>query len=626
MEKVISINFQGRVIPIEETAYNNLKRYTESLRTHFAREESSDEIINDIENRIAELFDERLKRGAPCINNIDVNAVIDNIGRLEDIEAAEGEDPSTGKNPGERQGQSASVPLNRGRFYRSEDDKVIAGVCSGIAARTGIYPIFIRILFVLLFGVVFWVYIILWIIVPSQSVQTSVTRRLFRNPDDKRIAGVCGGLSAYFNTGSNIMRLIFLVPFIISIISGGVHAMWWNWHFGFGPRILFGGLGSTMLLAYIILWIAVPYASSASEKLEMKGEKVDINSIKATSQAMAGTPPRRHRSGLGHVIAIIFKAFFFLIAGSVALGMFGVLIGLVFGGVALMPFTDFFVQNSTMHVMAWVGAMLLLGIPLLSLITWGVRRMTGARSPRRNYLGYVFTVLWIAGLLCVINVIATMVREFSAKYSHEEAVAVSHPNSNKWYVKVSNDALPGNAKWHFGWYNNDDDDEIDNDPFRIVNSTSLWVNSVKVKVAQSPDSLFHMYKVVSSRGKTEMEAQERASHVEFTIAQHDSIITLPKGFTVSNKDKFRDQRVLVVVEVPVGKGIQIDKSIRRYEWFDVDVNDKHYRIYRHGRHHRHKRHAWHDKWNDRDYIMTTNGLKNSEDTAIEENTQWSDED
>lgn len=56
MKKVININFQGRVIPIEEDAYENLKKYVESLRQYFANEEGKEEIINDIENRIAELF------------------------------------------------------------------------------------------------------------------------------------------------------------------------------------------------------------------------------------------------------------------------------------------------------------------------------------------------------------------------------------------------------------------------------------------------------------------------------------------------------------------------------------------------------------------------------------------
>ena len=64
MKKVININFQGRVIPIEETAYEMLQNYISTLRSYFANEEGRDEIINDIENRIGELFDEKLKKGA----------------------------------------------------------------------------------------------------------------------------------------------------------------------------------------------------------------------------------------------------------------------------------------------------------------------------------------------------------------------------------------------------------------------------------------------------------------------------------------------------------------------------------------------------------------------------------
>ena len=56
MKQVININFQGRVVPIEVSAFDLLKNYTESLSRHFANEEGKDEIINDIESRIAELL------------------------------------------------------------------------------------------------------------------------------------------------------------------------------------------------------------------------------------------------------------------------------------------------------------------------------------------------------------------------------------------------------------------------------------------------------------------------------------------------------------------------------------------------------------------------------------------
>ena len=89
MKKVISINFQGRVLPIEETAYEQLKEYIDSLRTYFAAEEGKDEIINDIEGRLAELFSDRLKNGQNCITEATVSEVISSIGRPSDLEAAE---------------------------------------------------------------------------------------------------------------------------------------------------------------------------------------------------------------------------------------------------------------------------------------------------------------------------------------------------------------------------------------------------------------------------------------------------------------------------------------------------------------------------------------------------------
>jgi len=85
MKKVININFQGRVIPIEETAYEILQQYIVSLRKYFANEEGRDEIINDIEGRIAELFSDRLKKGATCITDEDVNAVIASMGSHDDF-------------------------------------------------------------------------------------------------------------------------------------------------------------------------------------------------------------------------------------------------------------------------------------------------------------------------------------------------------------------------------------------------------------------------------------------------------------------------------------------------------------------------------------------------------------
>src|ERR1700743_1689135 len=90
MKKIININFHSRVVPIEETAYEILQQYIESLRRYFANEEGRDEIVSDIENRFSELFAENLKKGAVCITDADVNVIITSMGRPEEFEEEDG--------------------------------------------------------------------------------------------------------------------------------------------------------------------------------------------------------------------------------------------------------------------------------------------------------------------------------------------------------------------------------------------------------------------------------------------------------------------------------------------------------------------------------------------------------
>src|SRR5215207_7225717 len=89
MKKIININLAGRVVPIEDSAYEILKRYIESLRRYFAHEEGRDEIISDIESRISELMNEKVKKGAAAITDADVEEIIASMGRVEDFEQAE---------------------------------------------------------------------------------------------------------------------------------------------------------------------------------------------------------------------------------------------------------------------------------------------------------------------------------------------------------------------------------------------------------------------------------------------------------------------------------------------------------------------------------------------------------
>src|SRR6187549_2907379 len=135
MKQVININFQGRVVPIEVTAFDLLKSYTESLNRHFANEEGKEEIINDIESRIGELFQERITKGATCITDDDVHAIIKNMGRPEEFESMDDTQAQPGAAAAAEEQSTAGNSQQPGnkRLCRDEEDKVLGGVCCGLA-------------------------------------------------------------------------------------------------------------------------------------------------------------------------------------------------------------------------------------------------------------------------------------------------------------------------------------------------------------------------------------------------------------------------------------------------------------------------------------------------------------
>ena len=101
---------------------------------------------------------------------------------------------------------------------------------------------------------------------------------------------------AYFNIGVWIPRLIFTLPFFISIL-GNIFGNHWG-AFNDFPDVVFGSFGGTLVVTYIILWMVVPFATTASEKLEMRGEKVDLESIKNTIQEeLQGVKGRSEKLG-----------------------------------------------------------------------------------------------------------------------------------------------------------------------------------------------------------------------------------------------------------------------------------------------------------------------------------------
>ena len=142
MKKTLNVNLNGSVFTIDEDAYNLLDNYLSSLRVCFQKEEGASEIIADFEARIAELFSERNRLGHQVITLEHVEDVITRVGKPADF--AEVED-----NEENKQAMENDPGKSKKKFYRNTNDKLIGGVCSGIAAYFGWSVVAVRIIFII---------------------------------------------------------------------------------------------------------------------------------------------------------------------------------------------------------------------------------------------------------------------------------------------------------------------------------------------------------------------------------------------------------------------------------------------------------------------------------------------
>lgn len=138
MKKNITINLCGRLYQIDEDAYELLSQYMDTLRAYFRKSEGGEEIANDIEERVAELFDELRAQGVLAITIEHVQQVIHQIGQVEEIASENPENSGNQEDSDSFSTSSAKVTnLVRKKFFRDSQNKVLAGVFAGCAQYFG---------------------------------------------------------------------------------------------------------------------------------------------------------------------------------------------------------------------------------------------------------------------------------------------------------------------------------------------------------------------------------------------------------------------------------------------------------------------------------------------------------
>jgi phage shock protein PspC (stress-responsive transcriptional regulator) len=583
MKQVININFHGQVVPIEVSAFDLLKQYTASLDNYFANEEGKEEIINDIESRIAELFQERLKKGVTCITDDDVNAIIKSMGRPEEFEAEDGTSSSQSSSSSSSYANTHQSYYNAGtstgarRLYRDENDKILGGVCAGLANYFGIDIVIVRIIFVVLaisFGFGLIPYIILWIAVPSSATKVigGTRKRMFRDPDDKKIAGVCSGIGNYFGINAWIPRIFFLLPFLSFAFRG-------HWGFMDFPNFFRFGFSPGALIIYIILWLVIPEATTTAEKLEMKGEKVDLNSIKnsvveemkgvqqkaerlghearafaeakgKTMGAEMGSAARRSGRSLGDVIVFIVKAFAYFILGCFGLAFVIALFSFAVVSIGLFPLKDYLLTDGWQNIFAWGTLLFFIAIPVIGIITWIIRRLAKIRT-NSKVLRFTFFGLWLIGLFCFISMIVSVAKDFkSANSINEEEIALSDPGLSKLELTSSSATK---RYYRNNW--------LRFEPFQNLDDDTVFVQNVSVKIIKATNDSFRVTMIKMANGNSRRAADTLARLIKFNVTQKDSLLQLDKGIAITKDNKFRNQRVIITVYVPVGKQIRVGNNV-----------------------------------------------------------------
>lgn len=500
MKKTVTVNIGGAFFHVDEDAYEILNKYLETIRGYFINTPGCDEIMSDIEIRIAEMFKEMLNITKEVITINDVNTVIATMGKPEDYIDAENSDENNAKSTeGEFKTNTQGAFKNK-RIYRDPDNRVLGGVCSGIGAYFGIDPVWIRILFVIMF-----------------------------------------------------------------------------FAFGTGPFL------------YFILWIIIPKAKTTAEKLEMRGEPVTAENIgKTIREEMEGVKDsinnisndlkskktqNQLQTGINRIVEFVTEL------AKLAFKLAGKIIGLVFLAAALfltfifisLLITGDFVINISDEIvsdfgfydllqliftgnldltLAILAVSLLVLVPLISLMLGGIKLLFNTKHNFKA-LGATLGILWIVAILLTVFSIYSTAKDFAKTGEYSQTVNL--PAGDTIYISAIETVFDNDMKIILF------DDE--RSAIFSANKDSIYLCYPKLNIVKSDNDSATFEIKQFARGKTKKIAADRAAGIHYEFAYSENQLILNNFFTASTNDKFRAQYLNLMLNIPEGKTVYLDKSL-----------------------------------------------------------------
>ncbi|WP_047244994.1 PspC domain-containing protein [Maribacter thermophilus] len=488
MNKTVNINLANMLFHIDEDAYNKMRRYLESIRRSFADTPGSDEILADIEARIAELFYEKLENERQVITQKEVDEVIAIMGQPEDYMVDEDifEDEPKSK-------KAKSSPNRVKKLYRDIDHKYVAGVSAGLAHYLGIDPIWIRLL---------WIFLTI------------------------------------------------------------------------------GSAGSFILL-YGLLWILIPEAVTTAQKLDMRGEAVNISNIerkvkegfddvadrvKSVDYEKVGNTVKKGGKTffdtIGDIIMFFFRIFgkligilLIIIGASTLIGLF---IGLISVGILDMvhvPGIDFYHVVNSSNLPIWLVSLLaffVVGIPFFFLLYLGLKILVTNLKSIGNIAKFSLLGLWLISLilLIVFGIREAASHAYSGSATIEKEIMIQNP-SDTLRISLATHNHGRDNKIHMGNMMITHDD----------NGDKLLVSEdVRFRIRKSKDSIFRIEIRKEANGPSFIRAKETAEQIAYHYKVEGNSIELNNFLETPGHTKFNDQEVRVNLFVPVGTILTYDKG------------------------------------------------------------------
>ncbi|MDO6602396.1 PspC domain-containing protein [Arenibacter palladensis] len=486
MNKTININLANLFFHIDEQAYNKLQRYLEAIKRSFANTNGSEEIIADIEARIAELFHEKMENERQVITEKEVDEVIGIMGQPED--------------------------------YMVDED--------------------------------------IFEDQPQSTKKSTRVRKLYRDIDNKYIGGVSAGLGHYFGIDALWVRLIWI---LLTIFSWG----------GF-------------VFIYILLWILIPEAVTTAQKLDMRGEAVNISNIekkvkesfddvaekvKNVDYEKVGNKVKDGSRGFFNAIADIIMFFFKIIGKFIgiiliiigAAGIVALLVGLFTVGILdiiHLPGVDFYNLVNSTNTPVWVVSILAffaIGIPFFFLMYLGLKILVNNLKSIGNVVKFTLLGLWLISiiLLTVFGIHQAAAHAYSGNVAIEKELVFAQPSEP---VKINLRSTDRDKQENNMRINGIVLDYTENGEEILIS------RDFRMYLKMSHDSIARIEVRKNANGNSFKNATETAGKINYSYLVQGNTILLDDYLSTGRENKFRDQDVRVYLYLPMGTKVEFGSS------------------------------------------------------------------